>query len=558
MTKVLARMWALTLLAMLPASLLMAQSATKATVQIRKSVNGQEETQTQEFVLEEGQTIQDILQELDLLDEFGQLKGGQAFEISIKKTDAMGGTQDIDLAFSPTVEFSNKAFLGVYLRESDNDVNGAQITSIIEDTAAEEVGLQEGDIITQVNGEDIAGVSDLVYIINNLYAGDKIKLTVNRDGKKKKENVTLGNRPYDPAERIFFNGGEDVVIGFPGGDVPPPPPAPVFPDNEDIRFFSDTVIFAPFDMEDGQSFEIKTEERAFLGVSPSHGWYSDESPNPPVGFEIGRVVEGSSAETMGLLEEDVMTSFNGEEVQDFGHLADLIDACEPGQEVKITVLREGKKKNITGEIGMREYCTSTDQDFMIFHDLKGMDEDGNLFYNYDFEFDGDAMEELRLGLQQLGEGMEELREEWPQIQEDIRLELEGMEELGFLFQEEGETMDISIVIADITEEELARINENAEITLRAENDLELDAISFFPNPTLGEINLAFTAPSTEAQQLEIRLYDQAGNSVYRESQSGFNGRYEGVIDISSEAAGTYYLQIVCGDKSYSRKVIKKS
>lgn len=557
MTKVLARMWALTLLAMLPASLLTAQSATKATVQIRKSVNGQEETQTQEFVLEEGQTIQDILQELDLLDEFGQLKGGQAFEISIKKTDAMGGTQDIDLAFSPTVEFSNKAFLGVYLRESDNDVTGAQITSIIDDTAAEEVGLQEGDIITQINGQDIAGVSDLVYIINNLYAGDKIKLTINRDGKKKKENVTLGNRPYEPAERIFFNGGEDVVIGFPG-DVPPPPPAPVFPDNEDIRFFSDTVIFAPFDMEDGQTFEIKTEERAFLGVSPSHGWYSDESPNPPVGFEIGRVVEGSSAETMGLLEEDVMTSFNGEEIQDFGHLADLIDACEPGQEVKITVLRDGKKKNITGEVGMREYCTSTDQDFMIFHDLKGMDEDGNLFYNYDFEFDGDAMEELRLGLQQLGEGMEELREEWPQIQEDIRLELEGMEELGFLFQEEGETMDISIVIADITEEELARINENAEIALRAENDLELDAISFFPNPTLGEINLAFTAPSTEAQQLEIRLYDQAGNSVYRESQSGFTGRYEGVIDISSEAAGTYYLQIVCGDKSYSRKVIKKS
>ncbi|MGC6533542.1 MAG: PDZ domain-containing protein [Flavobacteriales bacterium] len=557
MTKALARMWALTMLAMLPTSLLMAQSATKATVQISKSVNGQEETQTQEFVLEEGQTIQDILQELDLLDEFGQLKGGQAFEISIKKTDAMGGTQDIDLAFSPTVEFINKAFLGVYLRESDNDVAGAQITSIIDDTAAEEVGLKERDIITQVNGQDIAGVSDLVYIINNLYAGDKIKLTINRDGKKKKENVTLGNRPYKPAERIFFNGGEDVVIGFPG-DVPPPPPAPVFPDNEDIRFFSDTVIFAPFDMEDGQTFEIKTEERAFLGVSPSHGWYSDESPNPPVGFEIGRVVEGSSAETMGLLEEDIMTSFNGEEVQDFGHLADLIDACEPGQEVKITVLRDGKKKNITGEIGMREYCTSTDQDFMIFHDLKGMDEDGNLFYNYDFEFDGDAMEELRMGLQQLGEGMEELHEEWPQIQEDIRLELEGMKELGFLFQEEGETMDISIVIADITEEELTRINENAEIALRTENDLELDAISFFPNPTLGEINLAFTASGTEAQQLEIRLYDQASNSVYRESQSGFTGRYEGVIDISSEAAGTYYLQIVCGDTSYSRKVIKKS
>ena len=555
MTKVLARMWALTLLAMLPASLLVAQSATKATVQIRKSVNGQEETQTQEFVLEEGQTIQDILQALDLLDEFGQLKGGQAFEISIKKTDAMGGTQDIDLAFSPTVEFSNKAFLGVYLRESDNDANGAQITSIIEDTAAEEVGLQEGDIITQVNGEDIAGVSDLVYIIKNLYAGDKIKLTVNRDGKKKKETVTLGNRPYDPAERIFFNSGEDAGLGFPGGDVPP---SPVFPDNEDIRFFSDTVIFAPFDMEDGQSFETKTHERAFLGVSPSHGWYSDESPNPPVGFEIGRVVEGSSAETMGLLEEDVLTSFNGEEVRDFGHLADLIDACEPGQEVKITVLRDGKKKNITGEIGMREYCTSTDQEFMIFHDFKGMDEDGNLFYNYDFEFDGDALEELRLGLQKLGEGMEELREEWPQIQEDIRLELESMEELELLFQEEGETMDISIVIADITKEELDRINENAEITLRAENDLELEAFSFFPNPTLGEINLAFTAPSVEAQQLEIRLYDQAGNSVYRESQSGFTGRYEGVIDISTQASGTYYLQLVCGDKSYSRKVIKKS
>ena len=45
-----------------------------------------------------------------------------------------------------------------------------------------------------------------------------------------------------------------------------------------------------------------------------------------------------------------------------------------------------------------------------------------------------------------------------------------MEELEFVFQEEDETMDISIVIADITEEELARLNENAEITLRAADE----------------------------------------------------------------------------------------
>ena len=536
MKRTLTRLWALTCLAFLTSASVWGQSATKATIQIKKNVNGQQETVTEEIVLDEGQTIEDILQELGLLDEFGQLLDGQAFEISIRKTDVSGGTQDIELLFSPTQEMNQEAFLGVYLREAGEDTDGALVTSIIEDTSAEDIGLQEGDVIVKIDDTDISNVQDLVVVIRSKEAGDKVKVHYLRDGKKKKDNVALGNRTPEGIEQLFIRSGEPSRCN----------PGNISQDCEKIQFFDDNVIFAPFDMGENQ-FELQLEEGAFLGVSPQ---MEIDGQTGAGGMVVGRVVEGSSAEDMGLLEGDVITHFNGTPVPDFDTLAELIESSEPGQDLRIEILRDGKKKTANGAMGSREY--GNNQNFRIFHDLKGVDEDGNLFYNYDFEFDTDQMErsveELRLNLQQLGEGLEGL--EW--------IELEGLLHEGGNTEGLVEEVNISINITDITAEEALAINENAEVELRLDQDLELETISFFPNPTLGQINLAFEAPTDEAVTLDILVYDQNGATIYRETRTDFLGSYDGVIDISNEASGTYYLQIVCGEKSFSRKVVKKS
>jgi S1-C subfamily serine protease len=52
-----------------------------------------------------------------------------------------------------------------------------------------------GDVITKVDGKKIAGMDEVVEIVNEAEPGDELELTVLRGGKSKTATVTLGNRP---------------------------------------------------------------------------------------------------------------------------------------------------------------------------------------------------------------------------------------------------------------------------------------------------------------------------------------------------------------------------
>jgi S1-C subfamily serine protease len=52
-----------------------------------------------------------------------------------------------------------------------------------------------GDIITEVAGEPITSMEDVINAVNSAKPGDKIELTILRHGETKKVTVTLGNRP---------------------------------------------------------------------------------------------------------------------------------------------------------------------------------------------------------------------------------------------------------------------------------------------------------------------------------------------------------------------------
>ncbi|MBA3865910.1 MAG: trypsin-like peptidase domain-containing protein [Solirubrobacterales bacterium] len=70
-------------------------------------------------------------------------------------------------------------------------VEGGNTTATIEGA---EVSLG-GDIITEINGKKIAGMDELIEIINAAKSGESVELTILRDGKTKAANVTLGKRP---------------------------------------------------------------------------------------------------------------------------------------------------------------------------------------------------------------------------------------------------------------------------------------------------------------------------------------------------------------------------
>jgi S1-C subfamily serine protease len=70
-------------------------------------------------------------------------------------------------------------------------VEGGNTTATIEGA---EVSLG-GDIITEVNGRKVAGMDEVVTIVNAAEPGEELELTVLRNGQTKKATVTLGVRP---------------------------------------------------------------------------------------------------------------------------------------------------------------------------------------------------------------------------------------------------------------------------------------------------------------------------------------------------------------------------
>ncbi|MGI9175018.1 MAG: Do family serine endopeptidase [Rhodothermales bacterium] len=77
-------------------------------------------------------------------------------------------------------------------RALDLPRGAAQIAQVIEGTAADEAGLQEGDIIIALDGRELRDYRDLSQTILNRQPGEKIELTIIRDEEEETVTVTLG------------------------------------------------------------------------------------------------------------------------------------------------------------------------------------------------------------------------------------------------------------------------------------------------------------------------------------------------------------------------------
>ncbi|MEP4533324.1 MAG: trypsin-like peptidase domain-containing protein [Cyclobacteriaceae bacterium] len=74
------------------------------------------------------------------------------------------------------------------------NLDGVMITGVIKGGAADKSGLRKGDVIKSVDGEQAHSKAKLEEYLANLYPGDEIRLTVEREGKSLQKSITLTNR----------------------------------------------------------------------------------------------------------------------------------------------------------------------------------------------------------------------------------------------------------------------------------------------------------------------------------------------------------------------------
>ncbi|MEF8792200.1 DegQ family serine endoprotease [Thiohalorhabdus sp.] len=96
-----------------------------------------------------------------------------------------------------------RGWLGVYIQDVSSDLaesfgmdkpTGALVARVIEGGPADKAGLQSGDVVIAVDGEEIRTAGDLPPKIGQLKPGSEATLTVVREGEERRISVTVGAR----------------------------------------------------------------------------------------------------------------------------------------------------------------------------------------------------------------------------------------------------------------------------------------------------------------------------------------------------------------------------
>lgn len=195
---------------------------------------------------------------------------------------------------------SDKAFLGVnsdQVSESKakllgaNNYYGNYVTKVIKGYAAEKAGVQPFDYIYGIGDLRASEEMDLSGMLSKFKAGDKTTVHLFRKGKALSVEVAFEKRSEYETET-----------------------------------------------------EWNWEEKAFLGVSSLE---AEEEVTPGVPVEI---VSNSTAETLGLKDEDIIHSINGFRMIDWSDISTAISVMKPGEKIVVEYEREGKKAKVEGTV----------------------------------------------------------------------------------------------------------------------------------------------------------------------------------------------------------------
>jgi serine protease Do/serine protease DegQ len=73
----------------------------------------------------------------------------------------------------------------------DDEIQGALVQEVVSDSAAETAGIEVGDVIVAVDGDEITSASDLRTTVGLRRSGETVRIEVLREGKRRRMSATL-------------------------------------------------------------------------------------------------------------------------------------------------------------------------------------------------------------------------------------------------------------------------------------------------------------------------------------------------------------------------------
>ncbi len=422
---------------------------------------------------------------------------------------------------------------GVETINDNGKGKGVYIREIAPESAALEAGLKAGDIITAINGKATPDASVLSDIIRQTKAGDKVSIDYLRNDAAAKTTATLKGSPMAP---------------------PPPPPPPYF------EHHKKGMGFNWHDKNDGQGCHKNNSSAccdkpnsARLGVNIETldaTFATKNNIKNPGGAYVSEVTDNSAAAEAGLKAGDIIRKIADNAIFSDRDVINAIGQFKPNDKVKIVYERNGKKNTTTAQLKANEMTCGSK--------MKGCEKgmrhiEQQKIYKLD-DKDGDAPQRIEKRIIINGNGMDMEDLDMDDVMKNI--EIIEMETLG---DNSGEPQIIHVKI-------MVRDLENADLSIlkdafvpAASNGKTLPDESLrinlkqYPNPTAGKFTVSFDTP--EKGTLNVRIADSVGKLVFNETLDNFSGQYQKELDLSDNAKGVYFLQIVQNGKTLNKKII---
>jgi len=201
------------------------------------------------------------------------------------------------------------AFLGIY--PSGRSLNGVKIGKVIEGTSAEKMGLKVGDVLKAIDGKEISTFGSLSKIVKSYLPGETVKIEFEREGQLQSLKVALSDydKFNDPNDHSQMLRSEEALS------------------NKKYKRYSLHSRGTKLD-----------PKRPTLGIV-----IASVNNNEIV---IDEVLSGSAAEKSGLKKGDKIIKLDRAKLLNQDQFIATIKAHEIGDEIKLKIIRDGKKKTI--------------------------------------------------------------------------------------------------------------------------------------------------------------------------------------------------------------------
>jgi membrane-associated protease RseP (regulator of RpoE activity) len=260
-----------------------------------------------------------------------------------------------DEPFRLEVVESDRAFLGVTSARIRGEA-GTRITFVVPGSAADRAGLQSGDVLVELNGEPINDARGLSAEIHALAPGDRVSLTVLRDGDEQVLDAELGNR----GAKLRFEAEGDWLVWTPtfrgqvkngtlvGNDVGDAGEIYLCQGHE-CRYSGEPLWYRSDCVDQGcRTYSVDWSGRPLLGVQVS-GTTADLrlhlGGDEDAGLLVSRVYERSPAEQGGVEVGDLILAVDGQPVLTTKQVGEAL-RDKQGRSVELAVVRDGESMEL--------------------------------------------------------------------------------------------------------------------------------------------------------------------------------------------------------------------